>query len=67
MNRTPTRRAGAETDIFLMVGCSVSKAAFLFLIFFMALKKTTDRDMKGDMGMLMRRDLGMLLKKSIGN
>ena len=34
MNRTLTRRAGAETDIFLMVGCSVSKAAFLFLIFF---------------------------------
>ena len=32
-----------------------------------ALKKTTDMDMKGDMGMLMRGDTGMLLKRSIGN
>ena len=31
------------------------------------MKKTTDMDMKGDMGMLMRGDMGMLLKKSIGN
>ena len=31
------------------------------------MKKTTDMDMKGDMGMLMRGDMGMLLKRSIGN
>ena len=31
------------------------------------IKKTTDMDMNGDMGMLIRRDMGMLLKKSSGN
>ena len=30
------------------------------------IEKSTDMDMKGDMGMLMRRGMGMLLKKSIG-
>ena len=34
MNRTTTRRAGDETDICLMAGCSVSKTAFLILIIF---------------------------------
>ena len=40
MNRTKTRRSGAETDIFLMVGCSVSKTVFLFLIIFTYLTAT---------------------------
>ena len=39
MNRTLTRKAGAQTDICLMAGCSVFETAFRIFIIFMKNKR----------------------------